>query len=172
MAIDYITSEIKALIGVESGLIEVSNPVEASEIRRFHHAVMDKAPRYWSDPTGRYGGSVAPPGFPVHAFRRPADSPDPLNAMDDPDFDGVSRRLREGLPAVNIPLPRLLNGGYEYELFRYAQLKDGILVKSRYADIYQRNGKSGPMVFIVIEDTYLNQRHEPLVKTKNTIILR
>ena len=172
MIVNYITSDIKALIGSESGLIEAGHPVEASEVRRFHHAVMDDAPRYWGDEAGRYGGPVAPPGFPVHAFRRASNSPDPLNQAGDPDFDGVSRSLREGLPAVNLPLPRLLNGGYEYELFRYAQVNDRIFVKSRYEDIYQRDGKTGPMVFIVIEDTYLNQRQEPLVKTKNTIILR
>jgi len=172
MSVDYITSEIKALIGAESGLIEAGHPVETSEVRRFHHAVMDDAPRYWGEQAERYGGAVAPPGFPVHAFRRAAKSTDPLNQAGEPDFDGVSRSLREGLPAVNVPLPRLLNGGYEYELFCYAKPNDRIFVKSRYEDIYQRDGKTGPMVFIVIEDTYLNQRQEPLVKTKNTIILR
>jgi len=172
MSTNYITDDIKALIGAETGLIEAGHPVEGSEIRRFHHAIMDAAPRYWGDESGRYGGAVAPPGFPVHAHRRAAKSADPLDQAGEPDFDGVSRSLREGLPAVNVPLPRLLNGGYEYELFQYAKVNDRIFVKSRYEDIYQRDGKTGPMVFILIEDTYLNQRNEPLVKTKNTIILR
>ena len=45
-------------------------------------------------------------------------------------------------------------------------------MKSRFKDIYQRDGKSGPMVFVVIEDFYSNERGEALLKTTNTLILR
>ena len=45
-------------------------------------------------------------------------------------------------------------------------------MKSRFKDIYQRDGKSGTMVFVVIEDLYSNERSEPLLKTTNTLILR
>ena len=175
MAVDYITLEVKALIGVESARLEAAHPVEASEVRRFFQATMDPAPRYWDAARaerGRYAAVVAPLGFPVHAFRRPPERPDPLDAMGEADFDGRERALRAGLPAVPVPLPRLLNGGYEYEFFRYARVGERIFRKSRYQDIYQRDGKSGAMVFLVIEDVYTNEGGEPLLKSVNTMILR
>ena len=170
---DYITPEVKALIGAEAPPQLACHPVEASEVRRFHQAVMDHAPRYWDpDAARRYGGVVAPIGFPVHAHRRAEDEPDPLENMDKPDYDGVDRALRPGLPEIVVPLKRLMNGGYEYELFRYARPGERILLRSRYADIYQRNGRTGPIVFVVIEDSYETETGERLLRSLNTMILR
>ena len=174
MGVNYITDAVKAVIGAETERVEATHPIEASEVRRFHHATMDPAPRYWDTDwaeASRYGGVVAPPAFPTHAFRRKPDSPDPLDAMDEPDFDGVSRSFN-GLPAVNVPLPRLVNGGYEYELFRYAQPGETVFRRSRYKDIVQRDGRTGPMVLIIIEETYTNAAGDLLLKATNTQILR
>jgi len=175
MSPNYITDDVKAVIGAESEPVEAYHAVESGEVRRFHHATMDQAPRYWDGGwagKSRYGGVVAPPAFPVHAFRRPPDAPDPLDAMGDPDFDGRNRRLRPGLPPLEVPLVRLLNGGYDYEFFRYARVGERIFCRSRFKDVYQRDGKSGTMVFVVIEDLYTNERGLPLIKTTNTLILR
>jgi hypothetical protein len=170
---DYITPAVKALIGVEAPPQFALHPVEASEVRRFHQAVMDHAPRYWDESSAtRYGGVVAPIGFPVHAQRRAEYEPDPLDDMDKPDYDGVSRAMRPGLPEVLVPLKRLMNGGYEYELFRYARPGERIVVRSRYADIYQRNGKTGPIVFIVVEDSYETDAGDRLLRSLHTTILR
>ena len=160
MSVNYITDEVKAVIGAESEPMEAYHPVEPSEVRRFHHATMDPARRYWDAEwakRSRYGGLVAP---------------DPLDQMGDPNFDGRNRRMRPGLPPVEVPLVRLLNGGYDYEFFRYARHGERLFVKSRFKDIYQRDGKTGTMVFVVIEDLYSNERGEPLLKTTNTLILR
>jgi hypothetical protein len=167
--------EVLALIGVEAPPQTSTHPVEAGELRRFHHATMDPAPRYW-DPASpgarRAGGVVAPPGFPVHAVRRAADEPDPLDAADGGGLGGFGRTLRPGLPPLDLPLTRLLNGGYEYELFRYARPGERIVSRSRYRDIYERAGRDGPMVFVVIEDDYATAAGEPLLRVTNTMILR
>ncbi|ORE94061.1 hypothetical protein ATO13_08306 [Stappia sp. 22II-S9-Z10] len=170
--VNYITDDVKALIGMESDFCEMPHPVEASEVRRFHHAVMDDSPRYSDAGASRYGGPVAPLGFPVHMYRRRPGEPDPLDGMDSPDRDGLDRKLRPGLPPIDVPLTRLLNGGYRYTFYRYAEIGDRIFVKSRYRDIYQRSGRSGVMVLFDIEDTYVNQDRDLLLETKNTIILR
>jgi len=170
---DYITPEVRAVIGAETPPVLACHPVEASEVRRFHQAIMDNAARYWdSRAATRYGGVVAPIGFPVHAHRRSEGDPDPLGNMDKPDYDGVDRVLRPGLPEIVVPLKRLMNGGYEYELFRHARPGERILLRSRYADIYQRNGRTGPIVFVVIEDSYETDTGEPLLRSLNTMILR
>jgi len=78
----YITDEVKQLIGGETDWVEACEAVERGAIRRFHQAVMDDDPIFWKDAEAaatRYGGVMAPPLFPLHAFRRPSGAPDPLN---------------------------------------------------------------------------------------------
>jgi len=76
------------------------------------------------------------------------------------------------LPPVKLPLKRMLNGGYEYEFFRYAKVGERIYRGSTYLDIYQRDGKSGPMVFIVAADTYTTDNAVPLIVATTTSIWR
>ena len=172
MSTNYITDEVRALIGVQSKWEEACDPVQSSEVRRFFHATMDQHPRYWDAEwaaASRYEKPVAPPGFPVHAFRRRADDPlDTLELMADPDFDGVSRQMRAGLPKLPIPLSGVLNGGYEYEFYSYAKVGERIVCQSTF----QREGKKGPMVFVVVEDNYATSDGRPLVKSVNVQIMR
>jgi hypothetical protein len=176
MSRTYITDEVKAIIGAQTGWVEACHPVQESEVRRFFQATMDPHPRYWNEKwaaESRYGKPVAPPAFPVHAFRRPSDAlEDPLDRMDDPDFDGLSRTLRPGLPPVPVPLGGILNGGYEYEFYSYPKMGERIVSRSRFRDIYQREGKSGPMVFVLVEDEYATSDGRPLLKATNTNIMR
>jgi len=175
MSVNYITDEIRAMIGTKYGPFKAFQPVDISEVRRFHHAIMDPSPRYWNQEwakASRYGGLVAPPAFPQFAFRRPPDEADPLDRMaGDPDFDGLSRDFR-GLPAVAVPLPRLLNGGYDYEFYRYARVGETISRTSTYRDIYQRDGRTGPMVFVIAEALFTVDGDIPLVRVTTTTILR
>jgi acyl dehydratase len=176
MSVNYITDDVKALIGARSGPALAYHPVEASEVRRFFQAIMDPAPRYWDEASAkssRYGGLVAPPAFAPFAFRNAPAEPDPLDRMrSDPDFDGLPRSGHRGLPAVPVPLPRLLNGGYEYEFYRYARVGERIYRSSTYLDIYQRDGRSGPMVLIITEQKFTTDHDVPLITATTTTILR
>ena len=176
MSRNYITDEVKAIIGAQTDWVEAPHPVQESEVRRFFQATMDPHPRYWNEKwaaESRYRKPVAPPAFAVHAFRRPPDATaDPLDLMDDPDFDGVSRTLRPGLPKVPVPLSGILNGGYEYEFYSYPEIGERIVSRSRYKDIYQREGKSGPMVFVLVEDEFATRDGRPLLTATNTNIMR
>jgi len=69
-------------------------------------------------------------------------------------------------------LAGILNGGYEYEFCSYAKVGERIRCRSAYRDIYQRQGKSGPMVFVVIEDEYVAGDGRLLLKSINTQIMR
>jgi acyl dehydratase len=173
----YITPEIKALIGMEGEAQTCGDPVERSEVRRFAQAVMDDDPIFWNDAyvkNTRYGEVVAPPLFPLFAHRRPPGSPDPLaSAVTDPDFDGFVGLLTTGLPPVPLPkLPRLLNGGNEVEFYQLPKLGDRITARAKYLDIYEKTGRSGTMVFIVIETRYINQHDELLLISRVTFIRR
>ena len=84
MRVNYLTDEVKSVIGAHNGPVLAYHPVEASEVRRFFQATMDPSPRYWDEAwarTSRYGGLVAPPAFPPLAFRRAPTDPDPLDRL-------------------------------------------------------------------------------------------
>ena len=169
---DDLTDAQRALIGKRSPRTEATHAVEASEVRRFLQATMNSLPVY--DPSGsdRYGGPVAPPAFPVHAFRPDPGRPDVLDQMDDPDFDGLRRDQRSGLPPVPTEYKRLLNGGYEYEIHALARYGDRIFRQSEYVDIAHKVGRSGPMLIYRVRDTYTNQDDQPLLTVIATTILR
>jgi hypothetical protein len=173
---NLITDNTRALIGIWSELVEAPHAIEASEVRRFAHAMMDLHPRYWDPYWQRDGnslGPVAPPAFAMHAFRRPPTAQDPLDRLaSDPDFDGLDRTLRPGLPALDIPLPRLLNGGYEYEFYSYYEIGDKVLCRSAYTDFQQKGEAAAPVILVTIEDQFLNQDGLLIFKSINTIILR
>lgn len=174
-AATYITEEVKALIGPWSQWTGAPHPVEASEVRRFFQATMDDHPKYLDDEwaaRSRYGRRVAPIGFPVHAFRRGEREADPLDDMDNPDFDGVSRSFRPGLAPIPVPLSGILNGGYDYEFFSYAHPGETIVMRSRYADVAEKKGRSGRMVLVYIEDEFRTADERPLLNSVNTMILR
>lgn len=177
MAETYLTPEVKALIGMEGEPQTCWQPVERSEVRRFAQAVMDDDPIFWDDAyvkQTKYGSVVAPPLFPLFAHRRPPGTPDLLaEAATDPDFDGSAGLLATGLPPVPLPkLPRLLNGGNEVELYQLPTLGDRITARAKYLDIYEKTGRSGTMVFIVIETRYLNQHDDLLMVSRLTLIRR
>ena len=180
----YLTDEIMAMIGVESGITEAWGTVERGALRRFTQAIMDPDPVYWDDEyasTTRFGGVVAPPLYPSFASRRPPGTPDPLDYFaEDPEWDGISGgpRLNQAsgtgrpLPPVDLPLKRLLNGGLEAEFFQQAKPGDRIFAKSRYVAFSERESRGGHMVFIVTETTYTNQDDDLLLKVRSTTIRR
>jgi acyl dehydratase len=173
----YLTPGIKALIGMQGEPQTSCEPVERSEVRRFAQAIMDDDPIFWNDAYAaktRYGGVVAPPLFPLFAHRRPPGSADPLaTAITDPDFDGFVGLLTTGLPPVPLPmLPRLLNGGNDVEFYQLPKLGDRITAQAKYLDIYEKSGRSGTMVFIVVETRYTNQSDDLLMISRLTLIRR
>ena len=173
----YLTPGIKTLIGMEGEPQTCWEPVERSEVRRFAQAVMDDDPVFWDDAyvsNTRYREVVAPPLFPLFVQRRLPGSADPLaTTYSNPDFDGFEGLMVTGLPPVDLPnLPRLLNGGNEVEFYQLANLGDRITARSKYLDIYEKTGRSGTMVFIVIETRYTNQRDDLLMISRVTLIRR
>jgi hypothetical protein len=173
---NYVTEEVKSLIGYQTDWVEACDPVEGGAVRRFFQAIMDDDPSYWQPAQAagsKYRALVAPPLYPLHAFRRPPGAADPLRRVsEDPDFDGVPRDYGLGLPALRIDLPRLLNGGNQVELYRLARHGDRLSARSRYVDIYQKEGKTGPLVFIQVETVYRNQDGDTILKALQTHVLR
>ena len=176
MANKLLTPEIEAFVGVESDDEIACDPVERGAVRRFAQAIMDDDALYQDEEaarSSRYGGTIAPPLFPMTMFRLPFGNPDPLlEHADDPDFDGIVGSTSRGLPPLPVKDLSLLNAGTEVELFRYARHGESVRSRSRYEEIYEKEGRSGPMLFVVIGTEYTSTDGEPLMRVKKTQIRR
>ena len=166
----------KRYIGMQSEIEIACDPVERGAVRRYAQAIMDEDPIF-SEPcanNARFGGPVAPPLFPTHMFRRAFGKSDPLqDRARDPDFDGLAATSAQGLPELE-PMKHLalLNGGSEIEFFRYARHGETVRLRSRYADITEKESSKGAMIFVVIETEYRNGDDELLMKVRRTLIRR
>jgi acyl dehydratase len=177
-AVNYVTEEVRAFIGRGSDTVVAVDEVELGAVRRFAQAIMDDDPNYWDDDAAaasRFRGLVTPPLYPLHAFRRASGTPDPLAAAtEDPDYDGAGQGLagRLGLPPLPLGLKRMLNGGNDVEIYALARPGDRVQAHSRYLDVYQKEGRSGPLVFVIIETTYETTMGTRLLVSRQTQVWR
>jgi acyl dehydratase len=143
---DLITEEMRSWLGKE--LDRQTLDVEKGAIRHFAEAIGD-ANRLWSDETAarrsRYGGITAPPTF-----------------------------LRSATPGLDFPFPtkpqRLLDGSSDWEYFEPIRAGDVITCVTLLADIRERTGRLGPMLFLVRETTYTNQLGQIAATQRSTQI--
>ena len=171
-----LTEALKKYIGLQSEAETACDPVERGAVRRYAQAIQDEDPIFWEacPNNARYGGPVAPPLFPTHMFRRTFGAADPLQERArDTDFDGLASAASSGLPELEpIRHLALLNGGAEIEFFRYARHGETVKLRSRYADIVEKDSSKGPMLFVTIEAEYRNGDGELLIKARRTQIRR
>ena len=171
-----LTDEIRAFIG-RTGTPEVAcDPVEAGAVRRYVQACMDDSSRFdaSSDAPARYGGPLAPPLFPMNMFRRVPGTPDRFaERARDPHFDGIVGSTAQGLPPLPLPAgTRLLNGGTDVEVLRYARHGERITAVSRYADITEKDTSKGPMLVVIIETEYQGSEGDVLLRVRKTQLRR
>jgi acyl dehydratase len=129
-----ITPEMRAAIGVESE--PRTSEVEKGAIIKFALAIGDTNPIYNDEAAARqsrYSGMVAPPTF--------------------------LRSMSSGPLKVDVrnPYSANLDGGSEWEYFEPVRPGDRITVTTKIANIYERAGRLGNMLFMVRETNYVNQ---------------
>jgi len=132
--------------------------VEKGAIARFAEAVGDPNPIYWDEEyakNSRHGSIIAPPGFFGWPVRRP--QADAAQMMRGPDM-------------AKAGYGRLLDGGMEYEFISPIRAGDTLTVTSAITDIYEREGRTGKMAFVIRETTYTNQNGDVVAKTRGTAI--
>jgi hypothetical protein len=153
-------------------------PLERDALRRFVQAVMDTDPLYYDEGYAKqtkYRGVVAPPLYPVHAFRPAPDGADPLEMLhDDPDADGSAgvEGVYFGLAPIPSPFKRLLNGGNEIEFYRCLAVGERCIANARFADVTLKQGKSGAMLLTTIETRFTTEANELLLINRQTLIWR
>lgn len=162
-----ITPEARAMIGMESEPI-TSYPVMEHEIRKYCYAIDDLNPLYLDEDAakkGPYGGVIAPPFF----YNIPFEKEAPLSEHR---LDGIPGRSRGGVPMPPLKVERRMAGGTEVEFVRPVRPGDVLTYKTKLAEIYERQGRTGRLVFTVNETTYTNQKGEVVVIERNTGIAR
>ena len=65
-----------------------------------------------------------------------------------------------------------LNGGNRFEYFAPVMVGDEITATGRIAEVYEKSGSTGTLLFIVFETDYVNQRGELVARLRGTTIRR
>jgi acyl dehydratase len=65
-----------------------------------------------------------------------------------------------------------LNGGNRFEYFAPVRVGDRIIATGRVADVYEKPGSSGNLLFIIFETDYVNQDETLVARLRGTAIRR
>ena len=140
--------------------------VTATDIAKFAHATGETNPIHFDKRAALASGHpdvVAPSLFP-YVVRMHASALVPLDQLE-PD----------GSPTADVPpLPtrRAMAGETKVVLGEPVVAGDTITVKKRLAEMYEKDGRSGPLVFVEMEFTFTNQRGELVAQENFTRIYR
>jgi acyl dehydratase len=159
-----ITDEIRSWIGRETPPWTIA--VTPLEVKRFAVATDDLNPLYVDETQARhsrYGGLIAPPLF----YMAPMTDPVPESELRPDGLPYVGK-----FPIPPTPLPRLMDGGTEVEFFAPIRVGDTLTGRCKITDIYQKDGRTGPLIFVARETSFTNQRGELVLIEKAASILR
>jgi acyl dehydratase len=162
-----ITEEAEAMIGKELPP-RVVGEVYKRDIQRFALATGDPNRSYFDEEyakESRHGGIIAPPSFIITFFSERGSDVEIIE-----DGHIVPRSGEELRPLLRAK--RALGGGSELEFFEPLRPGDVISAKKKITDIYEKEGRSGKLVFTITETTYTNQRGEVVVIDRGTSIAR
>ena len=144
-----VPKEALDMIGGEVGPGEPFE-VEKGSIRRFAEAIMEEA-AILPDPGAARGEPIAAPlTFPLYNCRTGIDR----------DFD------------IPLNAPRRIRGADELRFLAPILEGDTIRARTKLLEVYEREGTTGKMVFLVTETTYVNQRDVPVMINRATVIRR
>jgi hydroxyacyl-ACP dehydratase HTD2-like protein with hotdog domain len=128
--------------------------VTRRDIRKFAIATGNRQRRYLD-------GDQAPPMFHVALFWDVVE-------MSELTPDGVS--IDRLLP--RFPLERAMAGGLMIEYFKPVFPGDWLTATRTLTDIYEKQGRSGPLIFYEVDMEIVDDAGEPVIREKTTRILR
>lgn len=140
--------------------------VDRTSIARYARAIGEDDPVHFDPEAAKalgYDDVVAPPFFPyvirmhaAHLVPRSELEPDGSFAGDVPPVE--TARAMAGETSIDLGAPVVAG--------------DEILLQKRIADMYEKTGRSGPMVFVTMEFAFTNQRGEMVAREHFTRIYR
>ena len=151
-----ISDEIQSMIGLWSEPVVLE--VERGAIARLADAIDDPNPLYRDEEyakNSKYGGIIAPPGF----FGWPVGGGD-IEA-------GMSRVVGAVAEAGML---RILDGGIELNFLVPVRAGDTLVTYGKLADVREKQTSQGKMLFLIIEQRYLNQDGALVAVARQTLI--
>lgn len=159
-----ITDEAKAWAEREYPPYEFT--VTAHDIERFARAIGARDPIHYDRTAAAEAGFddvVAPSLFP-YVVRMHASTLIDSSLLEE-----------DGSPSDDVPplsTKRAMAGGVSMEVDRRIVAGDVITVERRLRDLYEKEGRSGPLVFLEFEFDFRNQRGERVARERFTRIFR
>jgi acyl dehydratase len=129
--------------------------VVAEEVAAFAEAIGDRNPLYVDPEAARrspFGAIVAPPTFPI---RMGAAAGDP-----------------ELFLALDLNFASILHAEQEFEWFRPLRAGEQVMVTGRVGEMYEKQGKSGTLDFVVMEQIARDEKGEVVYVAKTTLLSR
>lgn len=80
--------------------------------------------------------------------------------------------FRIAIPGLTFDLARVLHGAQEYRFEGPIRPGDRLRCRNRLADLYHREGRLGPMTFLIIETEGRDQLGQLVFTGRSTVILR
>ena len=157
--LDSVARQYADLIGQEY-VYTAAEDVGRASIRKFALAIGDLNPQYLDREqaaTGPYGDVVAPPTFVCETTQYYGGQVD--------EEGGFTDRVR-------LPLGQAIRAGNEYVFHQPLRPDDVITARWKIADIYERQGRTGHLVFMAIDIQYTNQRGDLLAENRETLVHR
>ncbi|MGH7897431.1 MAG: MaoC family dehydratase N-terminal domain-containing protein [Candidatus Binatia bacterium] len=129
--------------------------IVAEEIAAFARAIGDLNPLYVDGEAARrsrFGAVVAPPTFPIRIGA----------AAGDPDL----------FLALDLNYASLLHAEQEFEWFRPLTAGEKLSITARVGDMYEKQGKSGVLDFVTLEQIAKDERGETVYIARTTLLSR
>ncbi len=137
---ELITPEIRAWIGRSAPPQRIE--IARRDIVKYAVATEQRLEKYRN-------GDEAPPMFLFGASM-------PICALDELGSDG----LRRDTLLPDLPLKRVMAGGIKQRYHRPIRPGDVLLIQREITDIYEKQGSSGPLIFITYEITIKTEKGE------------
>lgn len=148
-----LTDEHLAWIGTSEPPVTVE--VNRRDIQKYAAATEQLQERYLS-------GDEAPPMFVFNLFSN-------IPALADLRTDGLARSTT---PGPSLPLERIMAGGTELVLERPIRPGDTLVGTRTITDIYEKEGRSGPLIFVERALRVSTPAGEPVLEERQTAIAR
>ena len=137
-----------------------------NDVRRFARAIGETDPVYFDVAAARAAGHpdlLAPPYFP-YALRNQA-----AHLVDRGAIAADGSALADVPP---LPTKRAMAGETEIELGPPIHAGDKLTLEKRIADLFEKEGRSGPLVFVKTEFTFRNENGTAVFSERFTRIYR
>jgi 3-methylfumaryl-CoA hydratase len=148
-----LTEEHRSWIGAAEPPVTVE--VSRRDIQKYAAATEQHQERYLR-------GDEAPPMFVFNLFST-------IPALGDLRDDGLALATT---PGPSLPLKRIMAGGTEMVLTRPIRAGDTLIGTRTITDIYEKDGRSGPLIFLERVMRVATTDGEPVLEERQTAIVR